>query len=214
MIRELVRRPDAFMEEKVGGIRLRWEIALLILIGGFGSVGAAWAGLQIVEFGVSESANFVIIGKVLNPILGVIGMWIGYSVAIHWIANQFGGRGPIRRILKLTPYAMLPVALGNAAKSAALYWLFEDTLDLAVILEDTPFRPTDAVLAAAHEELLFAATVVLGIFMLVWTAYLLSFAVKHAKNVPHEDALRVAAVPVGIHVLWIIWGLLGTFGVV
>lgn len=212
MVRKLVVQPDGYMDRKVGQPKIRREIITVLMIGILGSLGLFYVGEQIINEAAAETATFNVIGVVLGPVIGALVLWIGYSVALHVIALQFNGRGPIRRVFKLSAWALIPIGIGNLIKSIALYLVYQD-IDVAEILADLPRGPTDTVLAAGMEEPIYIAAVIISILLILWTGYLLIFAVQNAKNVSRDVALKVVAVPVAIHVLYVVWNLAQLLGI-
>lgn len=206
----LVTDPDSFMDRKIRGRRLRWEIVLLLVVGALGTPGAvlvAQSLLEEVENG-GEFLRFQLIGFAIEPVVGIFLVWLGYAVVGHLVASRvFNGRGPIRRLLKGSAWALLPVGIGNVARTVAIYFAFRG--------ESMPDNPEGTTLVEQYQSVLevglnkpevVAATVVLVLAVLA-SGYLLSFAIKHSKDISEDDARKAAAIPAGGFALYLLWGL-------
>lgn len=207
----LVTDPDSFMERKIRGQRLRWEVVLLLVVGGLGTPGAVYVAQSLLEEIENGEAfiRFQLIGFVLEPVVGIFLVWLGYAVAGHLVASRlYNGRGPIKRLLKGSAWALLPVGIGNLARTVAIVFAFRG--------ESLPDNPEGTTLVEQFRSIVevglnkpevAAATVVLVLAVLA-SGYLLSFAIEHSKNVSEDDARKTAAVPAGAFALYLVWGLL------
>jgi hypothetical protein len=210
-VTDLVTDPDSFMERKIKGRRLRWEFVLLLVVGGLGAPGAAYVSRSLLEE-AGEGGDFLqfqLVGFVIEPVIGIFLVWLGYAVVGHLIASRaFNGRGPLKRLLKSSAWALVPVGVGNLARTVAIYFAFRD--------ESLPDNPEGDTLVEQFQSVLevgmdkpevMAAAVVL-IITVLYSGYLLSFAIEHSKNVGEDDARKAAAVPAGAFALYLLWGLL------
>lgn len=218
MVRQLLRNPSAFMDRKVGQPTLRWEILTVLVIGALGSIGLAYLGRQILTtYDASEIVRFPVAGVVLAPVFGSVVLWLWYAFGSHLLANRvYGSRTPLRRTLKATPWALLPLGVANLVRSAVIYLVVQD-LDVEAVIEggDTfgLFDPISLVTAAVVTEPLFLIAPVVMVLAVLSTGTLLVHAVESAKALPRAEAVRVVALLVSIHLLSILWDLLRAYGV-
>lgn len=218
MVLQLVRNPEMFMDRKVGRPTLRWEILTVLAIGALGAVGVAYVGqLTLSASSESESLQLPVIGLVLTPIIGSLVLWVGYSFGIDFLANRvYNSRNPLRRVLKTTPWAMLPLGLANLVRSAVLYFVFRD-LDIGTVLEERDtfglLDPLTVVMEAGMAQPLYLVAPFAMLVALLLTGYLLVFAVQTAKDHTRDEAIRVVAILVGIHVVYILWELAQVYGI-
>lgn len=218
MVLQLVRNPEMFMDRKVGRPTLRWEILTVLAIGALGAVGVAYVGqLTLSASSESESLQLPVIGLVLTPIIGSLVLWVGYSFGIDFLANRvYDSRNPLRRVLKTTPWAMLPLGLANLVRSAVLYFVFRD-LDIGTVLEERDtfglLDPLTVVMEAGMAQPLYLIAPFAMLVALLLTGYLLVFAVQTAKDITRDEAIRVVAILVGIHVIYIFWELAQVYGI-
>jgi hypothetical protein len=54
---------------------------------------------------------------------------------------------------------------------------------------------------------------VLGALFIVWTAYIAAYGVSEVRDIPVDDAYRVAAVPAVVYILYTVYNVLGLTGV-
>lgn len=217
MVLQLVRNPSMFMDRKVGQPTLRWEILTVLVIGALGAVGLAYVGrLVLSDYNASEILRFPVMGLVLTPVLGGLVLWLGYSLGIHLLANRvYNARSPLQRALKATPWAMLPLGLANLVRSAVLYVVVQDIDIEAVIAEGDTFGlldPLTLVMEAVMTEPLYLIAPVVMLLATLLTGYLLVYAVQSAKDLTRDEATRVVAVLVGVHVVYVLWELAQVYG--
>lgn len=217
MVLQLVRDTSAFMDRKVGQPTLRWEVLTVLVIGALGSIGLAYVGQQIMTtYDASETMRFPMAGLALTPVFGAGVLWLWYTFGIHLLANRvYGSRTPIRRILKATPWAMIPLGIANLARSGLLYLVVQD-VDIATVIEEGDtfglFDPIDLVMQAILTDTLFLLSPVIMILAIGLMGYLLVYAVQSAKNISRPEAARVVALLASVHVLYILWELAQAYG--
>lgn len=216
MIRDLVTNPDEFMRKKVGQANIRVEILLVLFIGLLKIPGLLYISLEVLEVREAAEMRFVVAGRLLRPILILAILWIAYSVAFHFLSAHYRGRGAPSRVLKGVAWAFVPVSLGNLVQSGAFFLVYRDA-DVPGLLEgyDSSAQMQSLLDSAMSDPIMVVATLIFAGTVL-WSGYLMTFAVQHAKSVSHEEATRVVAVPLGLHLLVILWALVqGTtnFGV-
>lgn len=207
MVRELVTNPDAFFSRKVTQASLRVEILLVMLVGALNAVGLLYVALEVLDVRDGADMQFVVIGRLLRPIILILLAWIGYTLVFHFAASHYRGRGPPSQVLKGVAWAILPLGIGNLAQSAAFVLVlrdesvsdllegFDSSAEMQALLESVM---SDPIMLVA--TLLFAGT-------LLWSGYLMVYVVQHAKSISHEDATRVVGVLVAIHLLAVLWAI-------
>ena len=209
MVLQLVRSPGAFMDRKVGQPTLRMEIVVVLLIGAVGAIGYGYVGMGILDDTNMESLRFPVLGMVAKPIIGIVVLWLTYSVGLHVLANRvFNSRGPIRRLLKLVAWALIPVAVGNLIQSIAVYLAFQD-VDYAASLGEAQTAGLnsgiDAVMAEGTSDPLYLLVPIALILSVLASGYLLVYAVQNAKDLDRDDARKAVGVLVGVHLVYLLW---------
>jgi len=200
------------MEQKIGQPNIRRELVTLLAVGVLGALGSWYVGTQVLEAIEGDTADLPVAGAVIEPVVGIFVLWAAYSVALHVLGNVFGGRGPVRRLLKTVPWALIPIGIGNLVRTAATYLVYQG-IDVPTVISEARLSPVEAVYAAGTGEPLFVAATVLLILTVLWSGYLMVVAVEQAKEIPRQQAIKAAAIPVGVHVLYLVWELLGGVGV-
>lgn len=218
MVRQLFTAPSEFMERKSGLRSLRWETLVVLLIGVLGTVGHAYVAWDINTSTGIDTLIFVMISYTIEPILGAFIIWVGYSVAVHLIANRvYSSRGPLSRTMKLVAWALLPIGVGNLLRSAVLYFVYTG-VDWEQVLQDEDLtsleQGIDVLLEVGMEEPVYAIAPLLLILAVLATGYLLIPAVQAAKDLSRNNARRVAGVVVGIHVLYLLRELVNVVGMI
>lgn len=205
MVRQLITDPNVFMERQVAKTKIRVEIIIVLLAGGLGIPGMYYVGQLILDASSSEAMQFAVAGRIIRPVMIVFLLWIGYAVALHFIAGHFRGRGAPRRLFKGIAWALIPLGIANIVQSIALYFVFRDVTVADELVGYTQAEQIQALLDSGFYEPIFVVSTVVVLAAILWSAYLMTFVVQHAKNIPREDAIKAVAIPVGIQVLFILW---------
>lgn len=216
MVTTLVTDPAAYLRGKARERRLWREVVVVFVVGALGSLGHLYlVQLFIESVDTAGYTAFMAIGYVLEPILGLFAFWIGASILGHYLAGYFNGRGPIYRVLKLSAWAMVPIGIGNLVRSAAIYSAYRGIDPDTVAIDATGFDAQFAAFQELHmsDPVVLVATLAL-VITVVWSGYILSIAIRSAKQNLSEDDARIAAgVPAGLFVLYLLYSLTRALGV-
>jgi hypothetical protein len=216
MVRELVTDPRAFFDGKAQDRSITREVTVVILVGLLGSAGAYYFTQRVFDLAeTSGYSNFQMIGMTIEPIIGIGAFWLGGAVAAHFLAGFYQGRGPIRRLLKLSAWATVPIAVGNAVRSVVIYLSYNDVTADQVNFDDTTTfdEKAAAIREAVSNDALVVVSFVVTILSVVAAWFLLSYAVATAKQVEIDDARKIAALPSAVFVLWLLNAMLTSLGV-
>lgn len=215
MVVTLLTEPDTYLRAKARKRGLGREAVIVFLVGALASAGHAYVVTQLFEVVDPVGyGTFFAIAYVLEPLIAVIAFWIGAAMLTHFISRRFNARGRLSRVFKLSAWATLPVAVGAVVYSAVLVFAYRDVDPEAVDIEASAFDEQLAALQAIqmNEALEIVALLVL-ILSLLGVGYLLWRAIYIAKeNLSEDDARTVAAVPVAIAILYLVYVLLRTMG--
>lgn len=204
MVTKLVTDPHAFFGPKARRRGLWLEVVVVALSGALGSLGLVYVVqlfLSMADAAVYSTIQAV--GFVATPVIGIFAYWLGAALLCHIIAGRFRSRGPMGRLLKLSAWALLPIGLGNLARSAALYFAYADVSPDGVAIGTGSFQEQMAAFTAqqAGDPALLLSSIVL-VLTVAWSGYLLSVAVEAAKQgLSETEARKTAAVPTVIFVV-------------
>jgi hypothetical protein len=216
MLTELINDPAPYLHSKLQQQTVRIEVVLVLLVGALGSFGHYYFIQRFTSLvDVAGFAEFRSIGYVIEPIGGLFVFWIGSAVVAHLIAGQFNTRGPILRVLKMSAWATVPIALGNAARSIAMYLAYRDVTNDDVNITVNGFEEKLDAFLDMHigDPVMIVATIVL-VFTVVWYWYLFSIGLRIAKEGISEQEARIAAgIPSAILAIYLLYALLGNVGV-
>jgi len=209
MIRRSITVAEQFMMRRDGKRGLRWEFAVVVLVGILGAVGHAYVSWRVISATETETLRFVLAGFVLEPLFGIFLVWFGYAIVLHYLANSvYNSRRPLSQLLKLVAWSIVPIGLGNLLRSGVLFLTFRD-VEYETVLENQDARGLTEglgpVLEAGMSDSLYLLAPVLIASTVIASGYLLVSATATAKDISRDDALRVVAVVVGAHVLYILY---------
>lgn len=196
------------------GMKLEAIVALVLgLLGGIGLAYVAMEALNTIS-GDAAQLRFGFIGETLRPLFTLLVVWVWYTVVSHVLAGQFQERGPISRLLRTSAWSLVPIGLWYLIRSIVTLVLFLD-----VTFPSNPeglgtSEQLQSLLNRGLEDPLYYATLLIGVFFVVWSWYLRSLAVEKAKTVSEDDARKIATIPTGVFALYFLWNGLQTAGIV
>ncbi|ADB58507.1 YIP1 family protein [Archaeoglobus profundus] len=170
--------PDSFFRDFKGGFKVPVIIVLLS-----GIVGAIVSYLRFSETAREIVENFshtltqeqieaiieiARIQSIISPLIGAFVGWILLSLIIHAISALFGGKGNLSRTLQYTSFSFLPQIVLSPLNY--YYWSITPTLP----------------------------TLILSLATTLWQAYILVFALKHARRIETSKAIVCVAIPLAI----------------
>ena len=145
----------------------------------------------------AEAAPFAGIGAVAGAIGGLLMqfiMWLLYAGVFYAISILFKGEGSFKRCLEFTGYGFIPTIIGAIIGLAVMMTVLP-TIEFS--LEDPQlFQQT------LMQDPLIQASTVIGILLMLWSANIWIFGVKHARNLSTKDALITVGVPVGLYLIY------------
>jgi len=209
MLLRLLTDPDGFFAERSAGPSLPGPAVVVLLVAAVGAAGSYPVIRATAAVLPSEVGPFVSIFRVVGAIVGVVVtflVWGLYAVAFHLVARvAFDGEGTFRDTFAVVGWGFVPAVFGGIASAAVNVVVFST---VRVPTDPTEIQPFLRELRARPEFLLAG---VLGIVFLLWSAFLWTFAVRHAESLTLREAALTIAGPVAVALLF---RLNGVFGVV
>lgn len=208
MVLQFVTDPDGFIERKVGQAHIRLELLIVLLVGAMSIPGILYVSLEVLETTNAAEMRIAAAGRVIRPLIVMLVLWAAYAILMHFLSAHYGGRNPPSQVLKGAAWALIPVGIGNLAQSAALFLVFRNA-DVESRMDgiDPSEQLSSVIDSSMSEPIMLGATVVFAATLLV-SGYLLISVVEHAKGLQRDDARKVVAVPVALHLLVVVWAVI------
>ncbi|MCU4974056.1 YIP1 family protein [Halobacteria archaeon AArc-m2/3/4] len=208
----LLSLPETQIRNRFDSRGFRLEVVMVFVFGLVGSIGMLFFSWQVwsITDNMPAYTEFELTGEVVGPILFVFFVWILYTVTAHLLANLYGGRGPIVRLFRTSAWAMIPIALWLLLRSIVQIFLFytmefpsnrQELSNLGFDIEEQ----IASLLETGLEDLIYVATILLGIVFVVWSWNYLSIAVQESKDLSPDEAKKVAGVPAGILACYLLY---------
>lgn len=207
MVLELLTNPDAFFAERSEEPSLLGPAAVVLFVAAVGVVGSYPVIQATVSALPPEAGPFVTAVQVVGAIFGVVFtfvVWVLYAVAFHGIASVvFDGDGGFRDTLALSGWGFVPAVFASVVSAAVNVLVFsgvrfpDDPAQVGQFVRELQSRP----------EFLVAG--VLGIVFLLWSAFIWTFAVRHAQGLGLRESALTVAGPVAVALLLRINGVFG-----
>ncbi|MFC7226907.1 YIP1 family protein [Salinirubellus salinus] len=205
----LLTNPDAFFEARHESPSLLGPALVVTLVGLAGVVGS-YPILQATLTALpAEAGAFVTAIQVFGAVFALVAtyvIWLLYAVAFHVVGSvAFDASGEFRTTLTLVGWGFVPAVFGAIVGAGANFVVFsgvrfpQDPQAVQSFVQQLQSRPE------------FLVSGLVGIVFLLWSAFLWTFAVRHAESLGLREAGLTVAGPVA---LALVLRLNGIFGVV
>ena len=141
--------------------------------------------------GMAEAVGSVTVAfSLLGPVLA----WVVYAGAFHAMGRLLQGDGSLRTTFVYAGWGFLPRLLAAVVNLAATWYV------LGVV--SVPAEVTSASMQAYTQQIqshpATLASTVVGVAILLWSAYIWTHAVEAAHDIEREDAAIAVGVPVAL----------------
>lgn len=209
MVLQLLTNPDAFFAERRETPSFRGPVLVVLLVALVGVIGSIPVLRATLSALPPEAEGFVTVVQVVGGVAGIVVtfvVWVLYAVAFHVVGSVvFDASGEFRDTVALVGWGFVPAVFGAAVGSVASFVVFS-----GVQFPQDPQR-IQAFLAELQSRPALVVAGLVGIVFLLWSAFLWTFAVRHAESLTMRDAALTVAGPVAVALLV---RLNGVFGVV
>ncbi len=194
----VLTNPDRFFAElsaKDTNLKIPFLIVLIAAI--ISAISAAMMMDVITPALPEELAPLASIIATISVVMGLIVMfilWLLYAGAFYVISMFFSGEGTFKRCLEFTGYGFIPMIV-SAAIGLAVSIIVYPTIDFSI---ENP----ELLKQTLMQDPLMQASMVIGILLVLWSANIWIFGVKHARNLSARNALITVGVPVGLYLLY------------
>ena len=215
MIQEIITYPDSLIDRRIDRRGVTIETVIILVCGILGSIGLGYVGVQALSAvgGDAAQLRFKFIGAALRPLIVLVVVWVWYALASHVLAGQFGGRSPLVRVFRASAWALVPIGIWYLIRSIVTVALFFGV--------DFPANPDGldsgsqlhSILQLGLDSPVYLVTLLIGLIFVAWSWQLLAHGIEVAKGIDADDARKVAAVPVGVYGLYVLYTVLQAAGV-
>ncbi len=196
----VLTNPDQFfaeLSERATNMKIPLLIVLVAAI--ISAISAAMMLIMIAptfpEEAAAISGMFPAIGAITG-LLTLFIMWLLYTGVFYVISIFFGGEGSFKRCLEFVGYGFIPIIVSSL-------------IGLVIVLTMPPAIDFSSIDPKFIEQTLMQdpsmqVSAIIGILLMLWSANIWIFAVKHARNLSARNALITVGVPVGLYVIYTI----------
>lgn len=189
--------PDRFFGELSGRCpNLLAPFAIVLVAAIISAISAAMAASAVISALPEDAAAFAGIGTVIGAIYGFVLqfiIWLLSASVFYFISIFFGGEGSFKRVLEFGGYGTIPtivlLVIGLAITPTIL-----STIELS-------FENPELAQQTLMQNPLMQVYGIIGFLLILWSANIWIFAVKHARNISTKNALITVGVPVGLYLL-------------
>lgn len=145
---------------------------------------------------VEITTETLVISILLGGLIGAAGIWIVSTVIVYLLTAIVGGNGSITQTAANIGWALLPLLFVNTISTITLW-----------SVAFTGNSPSMTVTQMQLPPWLLLFNTVVGLIGYVWVGYILTYAIKHARNIDIRRSAGVAGIVVAIPVLNAVIGL-------
>jgi len=196
----VLTNPDRFFAElSAKDTKLMTPAGIVLVAGIIAAISTAMMVDVIASSIPAEVVEFAGIGAAIGAIGGFIMqfiMWLLYAGVFYVISMFFSGEGSFKRCLEFIGYGFIPSIIG-AIIGLVVTMTVLPTIEFSI---ENPELFSQALMSNPTMQ----ASAVIGILILLWSANIWIFAVKHARNLSARNALITVGVPVGLYLIYYI----------
>lgn len=208
MFRQFITDPDAFMTERVSTRSAKIEILVVLLVGGMGMIGSLYLGLEVLDISDSDEMPLAVTAYIIRPLLFTLGLWIAYTVLLHFASRFFNARGRLRRLFTGFAWSFVPMGIGNLVQSIAMYLIMQDLAIEDHLEGASPTAQIDSVITVLMDDPIMIAASVVFLGTIAWSAYLMTYVLASAKtNLSHDEAVKLVAPITAIQIVLGAWAI-------
>lgn len=203
-ISALLTDPDGFFDRQGSDPSLKGPLVVILAVVAVDAVAAVLQSRFMSRLfeGAGAAGGFLAAIQAFTYIFVVAGpfvVWLLYAGLFHAISVVFDGDGAFSTTAAFVGWGFVPSVLGSVAAAAINYYRFN------VRGIDVPAEFTQESMRRFNQALqtgpLVALSAALGIVFTLWSAFLWTFALKHARDLTVRQAALTVAVPVLVAVL-------------
>lgn len=214
MVRELVTDPESYLGRKATDRGLSREIGVLLLIGAFGAIGVAYVAQFVLGTfpGTRDNLRLSYVSNGAAVFFGPFILWAYYAAVLQVGLRFSNDRGPISRLLKVIPWALVPIAVGNLVSSIVAVIAVRGTEIPSEIPGTSPGAEYAYVSGLYLDDPLFLVAALVMVVLIGYSAYLMAIGVSLARDVDYDTARRVTGVAAAGHGLYVAYTALKAAG--
>jgi hypothetical protein len=197
--------PDAFFASRIDDPNLRGPAAVVLTLGVLGLLSSIPIMLAMLNAMPGETQSFFLVGAAFGlggALVGPFVIWLVYAGVFYAISMLFDASGDFRTTFTLVGWGFLPSILRAVLGAAAMFVLVQgatvpgDPQAMASFSAELQSRP------------LYQVVSLLGVLLTLWSGYVWTYAVKHARGLSVRNAAITVGVPVAVSVGWTLFSLL------
>lgn len=210
---DVLTDPGRFFAEAGDDPKARYPVLIVLAIS---VVGTLTVGFIITKFLGSTDfggalAAIVSVLALIGQIIGNLFIWFLYSAVMFAIASLLDGQGEFKETMVFVGWGFLPRIVGAVVSSIVSFVTLSD-VEPPNISGDNPAVVQQEVQRFATEAAgggLGLVAALVGIAVLLWSAYIWLHAIEAEHELERDQALIAVGIPVGLALLWRLNGLLG-----
>jgi len=170
--------PDEFFSQRSPSLA---SAAIILLFTGVVAVASAVPYADQLPFKVTPEA--LVFSVLIGGLIGAAGIWTVSTVAVYLLTAVVGGTGSIARTAANIGWASLPLLLLNTISTLTLW-----------VLASTGNAPPITMTQMQLPSWLLRFTAVIGVIGYVWLGYLLTYAIRDARNLEIRRSAGIAGI--------------------
>ncbi|MFC7142396.1 YIP1 family protein [Halosimplex aquaticum] len=200
----LLTDPDAFFRTRVPDPSLKGPLAVIVLIAAANAAAALVQSRfmsQVFESGgmgggfATALQGIIFVFVIFGPFV----IWLVYAGVFQGISALFDGDGEFSTTLAFTGWGFVPSVLGSVASIAINYYRFNVRgVDVPDEMSMEAYRQFSQSLQTGP---LVALSATLALVFTLWSGFLWTFALKHARDLTLRRAALTIAFPTAIGLL-------------
>ena len=196
----VLTNPDRFFAElsaKDTNLKIPFAIVLVVaIIDAIDKVVMVSAITPTLPSDVAQFAGIFAVVIAIKALVYSFIDWFIYAGIFYVISTLFKGEGSFKRVLEFTGYGFIPTIITSVVASAA-------TMTVLPII-GTWFENPELMKQTLMQNPVMHVSAIISILLMLWSAYIWIFGIKHARYISTKHALITVGVPVGLYLIFVI----------
>lgn len=205
-ITNVLTNPDRFFsEQSARETNLKVSFLIVLLVAIINAIDSVIIFNALTSKPPDYAAQFIGISTAIIAIKSLAGPfieWTFYAGIFYIISTLFKGEGSFKRLLEFVGYGFILTIIMQLIGLAVTMIVLPTMIELPTF--ESWFENPEPLKQMLKQNQLIVVSSIISILLMLWSAYIWIFGIKHARNISTKHAMLTVGVPVGIGLILII----------
>lgn len=199
MSSKLLLDPDAFFRKESSNLRRTRSTVVVVVAAIATTLSSIIITLELSAAFPDDIRQVAALGGVIGAVMGfasVFFLWLVFAAVFQVLSRLFDGNGEFRETFFLVGWGFVPTIFSGLVSAAAAYYAVAGAPNPETVQAIEEFS------RQLKSRPIWEVANLVGVVFTVWSGFLWTFAVKHARDLELREAALTVGGPVAVMVLW------------